>query len=168
MEGQCLGRMRAKAAERAERGLAAAGAHFAAFRCFSLSLSKAVRHAGFFVPPPAHPRTPSFSLCPRSKRSTPQRWFATCGSCSWALVSRDPVRLLPPVPAADICCRRRRKRRRKTSWATERRRAVSSGQTVNSFQARGSLMAKRRVPQCAISHQVVIFHTKCDTSTEGE
>lgn len=164
MEGQCLGRMRAKAAERAVRGLAAAGAHFAAFCCFSLSLSKAVRHTGFFVPR----QPPSFSLRPRSKRSTPQRWFATCGSCSWALVSRDPVRLLPPVPAADICCRRRRKRRRKTSWATERRRAVSSGQTVNSFQARGSLMVKRRLPQCVISHQVVIFHTKCDTSTEGE
>lgn len=58
MEGQCLGRMRAKAAERAVRGLAAAGAHFAAFCCFSLSLSKAVRHTGFFVPP--HPPNPLF------------------------------------------------------------------------------------------------------------
>lgn len=69
----------------------------------------------------------SLSLC--SKHLMPQQWCATCGSCSWALVSRDPVRLLPPVPAMDICSQR--KRRKKMIWGMGRRRAVSYQFTVN-------------------------------------
>lgn len=67
----------------------------------------------------------SLYLCPCSKHLMPQRWCATCGSCSWVLVSRDLVKLLPPVPATDICSQRKRRRRRKTTWEMGRRRAVS-------------------------------------------
>jgi len=86
-------------------------------RCtFCFSLSRCQSQAGFSF----------LSLCLCSKHLMPQQWCATCGSCSWVLVSRDRVRLLPPVPAMDICSQRnrRRRRRRKTIWGMGRRRAV--------------------------------------------